>query len=253
MIDYRFNRLTLSAVAVGVVFILGSAPAPDMLKEAVASQECDCSCAVFEEFRSRMEDLSEAVQSGEASAMTPELQQAAVCGAQCAMQWSQCGREGTAGAASDSASRQDETDDRTASSAAEAEASSGAGDPEQQVDASFPLGAPRDDLERFHGVYGDGDSGKEFFVAAAKRPEYAEERLPPGYLMIGAMWGDVAPWYMKSISETRFEQQWVNPGGEPVIVEFDVDGRGNARALVFDTVFDDRGRLQRRRDLPDGW
>lgn len=122
-------------------------------------------------------------------------------------------------------------------------------------DDEFPLGEPRDDLERFIGVYGDpGDeNGRDFFVAPAKRPEYAEEQLPEGYLMIGAMWGDVAPWYMKSVSDVRFEQQWVNPASEPVIAEFELGPDGNAVALRFETWFDDRGRLERIGDLPEGW
>jgi hypothetical protein len=122
---------------------------------------------------------------------------------------------------------------------------------------SFPLGEPRNDLERFYGVYGDpnDNSGRNFFVTQARTPPYAEQapQIPEGYLMIGAMWGDVAPWYMKSVSETRFEQQWVNSGAEPIVVEFELDPDGNAVALSFDTVFADRGRLARVGDLPEGF
>jgi len=212
-----------------------------------ASQECDCSCDTFTQFRSRMQELDDAAESGGAVTMTPELQQAAACAGQCAMQWAQCGRE----TASDAPTDGMQAGDNGGSSAAEDEtpSMSSTGD-----DEAYPLGEPRDDLDRFYGVYGDGgDSGRNFFVAAAARPEYAEQRIPPGYLMIGAMWGDVAPWHMESLSTTRFRQRWVNPGGEPVVAEFEVDGDGNATAITFQTVFDDRGRLPRLGDLPEGW
>ncbi|HSH40603.1 MAG TPA: hypothetical protein VK973_00560 [Arenicellales bacterium] len=210
------------------------------LVETASSQDCDCSCEGFAGIRDRMRELEDAVQSGGAAAMTPELQQLAACAGQCAMQWAQCERDAASGSRNDAAG------------------SSEPGEPdseprgEAQADVSDVLGEPRDDLARFHGVYGDG-SGRDFFVAEAARPEYAEQQLPRGYLMIGAMWGDVAPWYMQSVSETRFEQQWVNPGGEPIVARFEIDDDGNARALVFETVFADRGALPRTGDLPEGW
>jgi len=236
------KRLVISMTALAVLMVAGLIQAGDPVTmiETAAAQDCDCSCEGFAGVRQRMQELEDAVQSGGAAAMTPELQQLAACAGQCAMQWAQCGREAASGG-------QDE-----------AAASAEPGDPDsepqerKQADVSDVLGAPRDDLARFHGVYGDG-SGRDFFVAEAARPEYAEQQLPPGYLMIGAMWGDVAPWYMKSVSDTRFEQQWVNPGGEPIVARFELDGQGNARALVFEAVFADRGALARTGDLPEGW
>jgi hypothetical protein len=122
---------------------------------------------------------------------------------------------------------------------------------------AFPLGEPRDDLARFHGLYGDASdpNGRNFFVTEAVTPPFAEQapQIPPGYIMIGPMWADVAPWYMKSLSETRFEQQWLMPGAETILVEFKLDNDGNAVALTFDTVFTDRGRLERLGDLPEGF
>jgi hypothetical protein len=122
---------------------------------------------------------------------------------------------------------------------------------------AFPLGEPRDDLARFYGLYGDPSdpNGRNFFVTEAVTPPFAEQapQIPPGYIMIGAMWGDVAPWYMKSLSETRFEQQWTMAGMEPIIVEFELDNDGNAIAITFETGFADRGRLHRIGDLPEGF
>lgn len=119
----------------------------------------------------------------------------------------------------------------------------------------FPLGEARDDLGRFYGIYGDpdDDTGRDFFVAPARRPEYAESQLPDGYLMVGAMWGDVAPWYMKSVTDTRFVQAWTNPGAKPVIVEFETGAKGEAQALEFGSVLEDFGRLERLDDLPENW
>lgn len=110
------------------------------------------------------------------------------------------------------------------------------------------------DVENYTGVYGDPENpGRDFFVAPAKPMPGTEMEIPPGYVMIGAMWGDVAPYYMKPASETRFEQQWVGDFGEQKIVEFELGEDGTAVALTFETVFEDRGRLERLRDLPEKW
>ena len=250
---YLSNRTAGTAVVVFLSTMLAGLHPQTVTKRAIAAQACDCSCEVFTGFKSRMQELSEAAQSGGTAVMTPELQQAAACVAQCAAQWAQCGREATAGVNKGS---EPEGDDTAAASpdGAQTEPSVGDSGAGAQADAGFYLGAPRDDLERFYGVYGDGGgSGRSFFVTAAKYSKLAEKTMPPGYLMIGAMWGDVAPWYMKAVSETRFEQQRPGPSAEPVIAEFEVDAAGNARAVVFETVFDDRGRLERVGDLPEGW
>lgn len=124
-----------------------------------------------------------------------------------------------------------------------------------KANAAHPLGEPRNDLERFYGVYGDPDNpGRDFFVAKAERPAGSDVNIPPGYLMVGAMWGDVAPWYMKSLSDTEFKQQWVSDfQSEPLAVNFELGEDGNAIALAFKTMFADRGRLQRLNDLPAEW
>jgi hypothetical protein len=126
----------------------------------------------------------------------------------------------------------------------------------QDQEGDHPLGEPRADLERFYGVYGDPDNpGRDFFVKEAEAPIWMERlNIPPGYLMIGAMWGDVAPWYMKSLSETEFEQGIV-PGHqeEPLAVTFELGEDSTAVALTFKMMFDDRGRLERIGDLPERW
>jgi hypothetical protein len=129
---------------------------------------------------------------------------------------------------------------------------------EEELQDEFWLGTPRGDLERFYGLYGDPDKpGRDFFVVEAKRPKFAEQapEIPPGYLMIGAMWGDVAPWYMKALSDTKFEQQTLGDfkPPEPIVVVFEAAEGQNAAALTFETVFADRGRLKRLGDVPEEW
>ncbi len=116
------------------------------------------------------------------------------------------------------------------------------------VDSQRPLGAPRDDLQRFYGVYGVAGERRNFLVAEARAG--AGE---PGHLMVGAMWGDVQPWRMKLLSDTRFEQAYVGQFQDaPLIVEFHTDDDGRAVALTFTGLFDDRGRVERIGDLPEG-
>lgn len=248
MTNPRLNRALGAALGASALAALVMIAPHTVVRNAAAAQSCDCSCEVFAEFKSRMEKLSEAAEAGEAVTMSPELHRAAACGAQCAVQWSQCDRDASADT---DTGRPASEDGSTGSSAAQGDAAAGAAT--SQDEGGFYLGEPRDDLERFYGVYGDGDSGRNFFVAPAEYAKWVEKTMPPGYLMIGAMWGDVAPWYMKSVSDTRFEQQRPGPGGEAVVAEFALDDAGRATAITFQTVFDDRGRLQRLGDLPEGW
>lgn len=123
----------------------------------------------------------------------------------------------------------------------------------QEPDPQQPLGTPRDDLQRFYGVYGVAGERRNFFVSEASNSA-GENPVPPGYLMVGTMWGDVQPWHMKSLADTRFEQVYVGQYQDaPLVVEFHTDGDGNAAALTFSGMFEDRGRLKRIGDLPDGW
>lgn len=125
----------------------------------------------------------------------------------------------------------------------------------QEPAESHALGEPRTDLERFFGLYGNPDDTlRSFFVSEAELGPDFERELPPGYMMIGPMWADVAPYYMKSVSETEFEQQWVSEfQKEPLVAVFEVSEDGKAVALTFKTIFDDKGRLERLKDLPERW
>lgn len=129
--------------------------------------------------------------------------------------------------------------------------------PEQEAPAAgvAGLGEPRDDLERFHGVYASPERpGRRWFVSAARRPPLSDApEIPPGYLMVGALFGDVAPWPLRARSETTFEQAWVpEPQGEGLALEFETDAEGEAVALRFTQgSMKDAGRLERVGALPD--
>jgi hypothetical protein len=115
------------------------------------------------------------------------------------------------------------------------------------------LGEPRDDLERFHGLYELPDRpGRQLFVARA-RDANGEGDFPDGYIMIGAMWGDAANWYMVSQGDTSFEQGWVNGGMEPVTVSVETGPDGRATAMAIQSAFMDYDRMERVGDLPEGW
>lgn len=113
-------------------------------------------------------------------------------------------------------------------------------------------GEPRDDIDRFTGLYrAEGEAEhRKWFVADAAAP-YGENELPPGYLMIGAMWGDVAPWYMTSAGDTTFIRPAYNEWNPDIVVEF-VTGP-DEQATAYDITYGDEPtrRLDRVEDLPD--
>jgi len=101
-------------------------------------------------------------------------------------------------------------------------------------------GQPRDDLEQFKGVYGNPDepeSPRQLWVNISC----------DGYLVTGAMWGDAAPWWMRSESETVFtmEDSFNNvrleftPGGDDLEMIHNLDFMENP--------------LKRVGPLPEDW
>lgn len=119
--------------------------------------------------------------------------------------------------------------------------------------ATADLGPARGDLARFHGRYADPQREREsrvFWVA-----EDCDGRL-----IAGAMWGDAAPWRMRSIGETTFEQRQ-SPRErefyEPVRLEFAVDEAGEVTGATMRDWEGVEQRLDRIDDLPaewvDGW
>lgn len=115
-------------------------------------------------------------------------------------------------------------------------------------------GTPRADLDRFHGLYGTpGDpNGRNYFVAKARAPYGSDLKIPDGLLTIGAMWGDVAPWIMKSLEDARFLRPGWNAYNPDIHVRFETDGDGKATAMILeDFEYEPRTRLERIGDLPD--
>jgi len=129
------------------------------------------------------------------------------------------------------------------------------------TESDYWLGAPRDDIARFLGTYGDAanpDQGRgKFVVMEAKRPREAEQapEIPPGYLMIAPIWADVANLSMKSLSDTTFEHVTLSDFAppEPIVVEFELGPDGNAVALTFTSGMGEFGRRQRLGDIPADW
>ncbi len=116
-----------------------------------------------------------------------------------------------------------------------------------------PLGAPRDDLDRFYGLYGTpGDeTGRNYRVAPAKAPMWMERLdIPQGYLMLSPTWGDGQLWFMASVGDARFERRLKGDFGADTVVRFETGANGRAEAMVFELGPDDRKRLERLGDLP---
>ncbi|WP_425408137.1 hypothetical protein [Hyphococcus sp.] len=121
------------------------------------------------------------------------------------------------------------------------------------AEEDYALGEPRTDLERFYGLYALPDNpDRQLFVAPATSPN-PDRPIPNGYLMVGAMWGDAANWYMKSEADTRFVQQWVSPGGSPIKVEFKTGANGAAEFMTFTSDYMNYQDMPRVSDLPDDW
>lgn len=126
------------------------------------------------------------------------------------------------------------------------------------TDGEPALGMPLAEPERYYGVYATvAEPNRSWFVAAAKRPPYAEQapEVPPGYLSLGAMFGDVAPWHLKTLSATDFVQAHPGPGQtEPLAIRFELDAEGRAAAFTFTQgAYAPPGRFLRVGDLPDDW
>lgn len=117
--------------------------------------------------------------------------------------------------------------------------------------------APLDtiDVGMYEGVYGSAKRpNRDFFVTEAAPAQGQDITYPEGHLHIGAMWGDVAPWTVAPQSATRFVQQSVSDfQPAPLVAEFELGDDGRAVAVTFTGMFEDRGRLERTGDLPEGW
>ena len=109
-------------------------------------------------------------------------------------------------------------------------------------------GERRDDVESFTGRYADPNREVEHWVFFV-----AETCAGSGYLMTSGEWGDVAPWVLRSETETGFGQVAAYPGQEPMHFEFELGPDGVPTAVVMTGLYDEPTRLERLGPLGDGW
>jgi len=111
------------------------------------------------------------------------------------------------------------------------------------------LGPTRADLQRFLGVYGDPATQG----GSMERNVFVRIGCSGGHLEFGALWGDVAPWILKSVGDAEFVQAFGTEGVEfPVRVTFEPGGDGRPVALRH-TLLSRTGdwtRVPRLGDLP---
>jgi len=102
------------------------------------------------------------------------------------------------------------------------------------------MGEPRDDLDRFRGGYGDPDepeSTRQLWVNVSC----------DGYLVSGAMWGDVSPWWLRSESQNVFT---FDDSFNHIRIEFTAGGTD--LIMHHNLEFIDNP-LQRVGPLPENW
>lgn len=99
-------------------------------------------------------------------------------------------------------------------------------------------GQPRNDLERFTGLYGDpNDPNRKLWVTVSC----------DGYLVSGAMWGDASPWWMKSEGDHVFTYQ---DSFNKLRMEFKTDADGKAVRMKHDLEYM-KSPLKRLGPLPN--
>lgn len=111
----------------------------------------------------------------------------------------------------------------------------------QQKQEAQSRGKSRNDLERFKGLYSDpgsDDTGRTIFVAVSC----------DGYLVTGAMWGDVSPWWMRSAADRVFtySDSWTN-------ISMEFAGDGGPGTLMMHDIEGLASPLENKDPLPDDW
>lgn len=103
-------------------------------------------------------------------------------------------------------------------------------------------GPARDDLGRFSGVYGAAEQ------EGSRRDLFVTESCD-GHLVVGAMWGDAANWWMTAVSDHAFE---MSDSFRSLRVEFEIGPDGKARSMSHD-LDGLPTPLPRAGPLPQGW
>ena len=70
-----------------------------------------------------------------------------------------------------------------------------------------------------------------------------------GYLVSGALWGDAAPWRMKSADDKKFTY---SDSFNSFKIEFNTDSNGKAHKMIHDLGFI-KSPLARLGSIPDEW
>jgi hypothetical protein len=112
----------------------------------------------------------------------------------------------------------------------------------QDDNKAFDQGEARSDLERFTGLYGDPaekDEHRKLWVMVSC----------DGYIVSGALWGDVAPWWMKTEGDKTFSY---TDSFVKLNMEFETDANGKAVRLVHDLSYM-KTPLERLGPIPDDW
>ncbi|MDZ7842637.1 MAG: hypothetical protein U5R46_17700 [Gammaproteobacteria bacterium] len=205
------------------------------LTPAVAdSRDCDCSCEALSEFESALRQ-----QGGDS--MSPEVAAVMNCYAPCLQQWQQCQAQQQA----EADGPKWDCDNKPNSPVEREEWQRECGTDEDTGFWASRLGEPRDDLGRFYGRYEGAEI--DWIVAPAEASMEMQDQgrgqIPPGYMMIHAARGDVAPWYMKSTGDARFEAKTVS-GGE-VIAEFQLGPDNAASEMILNSPYQDGVRYIR--------
>jgi len=112
----------------------------------------------------------------------------------------------------------------------------------QDNSKAFDQGEARNDLERFTGLYGDPEEKNEH------RKLWVMVSCD-GYLVSGALWGDVAPWWMKTEGDKAFNYA---DSFVKLKMEFETDANGKAVRMVHDLSYM-KTPLERLGPVPDDW
>jgi len=208
-----------------IVAVLFTVPAAEAQYPAAGgAQACDCSCETVQKFQTAMKNQG-------SGGFTAEMQSLAACYPQCTQQWMQCARQQPS---AQRKSREWNCDEQPNSPVERREWREVCGKPTGAGYWADRLGSPRDDLDRFYGTYRGSDFA--WVVAPAEASMEMQDagrgQIPDGYLMVYATRGDVAPYFLKSTADTRFE--YTQFGGATSVAEFVVGDERQATALILD-------------------
>lgn len=114
--------------------------------------------------------------------------------------------------------------------------------PRNEVKQNQSQGLVRDDLDLFTGLYGDpqeSNEHKRLWVMPSCN----------GHLVVGALWGDVSPWWMKSENDARFSY---SDSFLSIEISFNAMTKGKAGSMSHNLGFMP-SPLKLMGSIPEGW